>query len=72
MTMAWTRDRYEPPPTRREFNALLAGIDELSETVADQAEKIFDLQVQVNDLAGQVFTLEECMGWWEADGKAGL
>lgn len=65
--MAWTRDRYEPPPTRREYEALLSGMDELSEQVADQAQKNFDLQIQVNDLAGQVSTLEEALGWFEAE-----
>lgn len=67
--MAWTRDRYEPPPGRREYEALLSGVDELSEQVADQAQKIFDLQIQVNDLNGQVSTLEEALGWMEAETK---
>lgn len=64
--MIWSRNGYEPPPSRREFDAQLSGIDELTETVNDLCERNFDLQIQVNDLAGQVSTLEECMGWWEA------
>lgn len=67
--MAWTRNGFDTPPSRREFDALLAGIDELAETVADLSEKNFDLRIQVNDLAGQVNTMEECMGWFEAELK---
>ena len=63
----WTRNGYEPPPSGREFAILQAAVDELSEQVGDLAQKNFDLQLQVNDLAGQVSTLEECLGWWEAE-----
>ena len=64
--MIWSRNGYDPPPTRRQYDRLLSAIDELSETVADLSERNFDLQIQVNDLAGQVSTVEECLGWFEA------
>ena len=62
----WTRNGYESPPSGREFAILQATVDELSEQVGDLSQKNFDLQIQVNDLAGQVSTVEECLGWFEA------
>ena len=64
--MIWTRNGYEPRREDRGFDQLQSELDEMSEQVADQAQKIFDLQIQVNDLNGQVSTMEECLGWFEA------
>ena len=67
--MIWTRNGFENPPSRREFDALVSALEDAEEAIGDLAQKNFDLQIQVNDLAGQVSTLEECLGWFEAELK---